>query len=911
MRHELWPEIESALAAALEQPECERLAWVARSCSDPEVRAEVEALLRVYGRAEDFLAPSPNPAPASEARLTVGAQVGPYEILSLIAAGGMGEVYRARDPRIGRDVALKVLPAPFSADAERLRRFALEVRAAGSLNHPNILSVYDTGTHDGLPYLVTELLEGETLRSRLQKGALPQAKSIEYALGIVEGLAAAHAKGIIHRDVKPENVFITGKGQVKILDFGLARLTERGRTGEPDANSTAPGMLLGTAAYMSPEQVRGEPCDHRSDIFSFGAVLYEMLKGTKAFPGDTQVEVMSAVLKEEPAASVMPPSFFRVVHRCLEKDPAERFQSATDLAFSLESLSNDSEKPTRPGVASRHRRLLALAVIALLGVYTAVIYWAGARTASLAPPLFHQLTFRRGSIFSARFTPDGKTVLYGAKWDGNPLELFLTRPESPESRSLNLPGAEILAISSTGELAVSLGHRRAHSVFSGTLARLPLAGGAPREILENVQEADWAPDGGSLAVIIFESGRSRLEFPIGTLLHQGAGWLSDVRVSPKGDRVAFIEHPVLGDDGGSVAIVDLNGTARTLSAGWRCIGGLAWSANSNEIWFTAARTGMSRALHAVSLSGKQRLVARVAGALILQDMARDGSILVTRDHPGNGIAGLAPGEIKERELSWFDRSSLRDIAADGKAILFSEVGDGGGPRYSVYLRKLDGSPALRLGDGAAQGLSRDGKWALSIVGDVQSTGLALFPTGAGPSRALPREDIHYQHATWFPDGRRLLILGSEPGRGLRLYVRDVLGGKAMPITPEGVSVSRVPPSPDGRLAIAKGPDGKLKLFPIAGGPAIEVAGNISNDEEPVQWTEGAGGLFIFHSGEVPARIFRLNLATGQKEPWKQLMPTDTTGVFDINQPVMTNDGEGYAYSYSRLLSNVYLVEGLK
>ena len=911
MRHELWPEIESALAAALEQPENDRLAWVARSCADPEVRAEVEALLRVYGRAEDFLGPRADRSAATEARLSVGARVGPYEILSLIAAGGMGEVYRAHDPRIGRDVAIKVLQAPFSADADRLRRFALEVRAAGSLNHENILMVYDAGTHEGFPYLVTELLEGETLGSRLKRGALSPARSLEYALGIAHGLSAAHSKGIIHRDLKPDNVFITGKGQVKILDFGLARLTEPERPGRQNSASTATGMILGTAAYMSPEQVRGEACDHRSDIFSFGAVLYEMLEGRKAFPGGSQVEIMSAVLKGEPAAMAMTPSRLRLVHRCLEKDPADRFQSATDLAFSLESLSNTPESPAIPAAPKSRRLLPALAAIALLGLYTAGVYWAGRRTTSPAPPSFHQLSFRRGSVFSARFAPDGKTVVYGARWDGNTLEVFLTRPESPESRPLGLPGAEILAISSTGELAVSLGHHRGHSVFSGTLARLPLAGGAPREILENVQEADWAPDGGSLAVIVFESGRSRLEFPIGKVLHQATAWLSDARVSPKGDQVAFIEHPVLGDDGGSVAVVDLNGTVRTLSTGWRCIGGLAWSGNSNEVWFTAARTGMSRALYAVSLSGKQRLVARVAGALILQDIAHDGSILVTRDHPGNGIAGLAPGETKERELSWFDRSSLRDISADGKAILFSEVGDGGGPRYAVYLRRMDGSPAVRLGDGSAQGLSADGKWALSIVGDVQSTGLALFPAGVGPSRILSGEDIHYQHATWFPDGRRLLILGSEPAHGLKLYVRDISGGKSIPITPEGISVPRIPPSPDGRFAIARGPDRKWKLFPVATGPAIAIAGLTSNDEEPVQWTAGGDSLFVLRSGGIPAKIYRVNLATGQKEIWKQLMPTDATGVFDISQVALTNDGKAYAYSYSRLLSNVYLVEGLK
>ena len=293
--------------------------------------------------------------------LTPGSRLGPYEILAPIGAGGMGEVYRARDPRLGREVAIKVLPASFSADADRLRRFEQEAQAAGVLNHPNIIAVYDIGTHDGAPYVVQELLEGETLRAVLAGGRLSPRKAIDYALQIAHGLAAAHEKGIVHRDLKPENVFVTTDGRVKILDFGLAKLThteERGQaTNLPTATAgTEPGVVLGTLGYMSPEQVRGKPADARSDIFSFGAILYEMLSGKRAFHGDSAADTMSAILKEDPPdLSVtnqnISPGLERIVRHCLEKNPEQRFHSAHDLAFDLEALSGLSTPRLEPSKA--------------------------------------------------------------------------------------------------------------------------------------------------------------------------------------------------------------------------------------------------------------------------------------------------------------------------------------------------------------------------------------------------------------------------------------------------------------------------------------------------------------------------------------------------------------------------------
>ena len=498
--------------------------------------------------------------------LSVGSRLGPYEILAPIGAGGMGEVYRAKDPRLGREVAIKVLPASFSADADRLRRFEQEARAAGVLNHPNITAVHDIGTHEDAPYVVQELLEGETLRSVLLGGRLSQRKTIDYSLQIVHGLAAAHEKGIVHRDLKPENIFVTNDGRVKILDFGLAKLThteERGQaTNLPTATAgTEPGVVMGTLGYMSPEQVRGKPADARSDIFSFGAILYEMLSGKRAFQGDSAADTMSAILKEDPPdLSItnrnVPPGLERIVRHCLEKNPEQRFHSAHDVAFDLEALSGLSTPRLEPSKSRFQARLPSRLVGAALFATLAVGLFGGRliwRTSTESHPTFHRLTFRRGLIESARFAHEGHTIIYSASWDGaRKPELFSTRVESPESLRLALPGGMVEAISRTGEMLVlnplhySVGYAR-----TGTLSQAPLSSSASRELLEDVASAAWSPDGANLAVVRAPRWRYRLEFPVGKVLYETTGYLSHPRVSPKGDAIAFLDHPIFGDDRGS------------------------------------------------------------------------------------------------------------------------------------------------------------------------------------------------------------------------------------------------------------------------------------------------------------------------------------------------------------------------
>src|SRR3984893_99244 len=584
-----------------------------------------------------------------------GEKLGPYEILAPLGAGGMGEVYRARDSRLGREVAIKVLPASFAADPDRLRRFELEARATGMLNHPNILAVYDIGTHEGAPYLVTELLEGDTLREHI---ALPRRKTIEYAQQIANGLAAAHAKGVTHRDLKPENIFITNDGHVKILDFGLAKVTSADAAQTATLNATAPGTAMGTAGYMSPEQVRGQAIDQRSDIFSLGVILYEMLSGQRAFQGDSAIEAMNAILKEDPP-HLADASFDRLIRHCLEKNPEERLQSARDLRFYLDTLSSPSQAPAGPvlqPVSPNRSRLmagLAAVVVAIVCVAAGHYLW---KTPPAPPPAFHILTFDQGYIWSARFTPDGQSVVYGAAWKGNPLQLFSVRLGSVDSRALGLPSADLLSLSSSGEMAIS--SRRHYTVGwnnSGKLARVALDGQVPREVLDDVLCADWSPDGRSLALVRSIAGRYRLEYPGGTLLYETSGWISDARVSPDGQTVAFLDHPLLGDDRGMVAIVDRQRKKTTLSQVWPGEAGLAWAPGGKEIWFTAGDEDFYT-IRAVSLSGKQRVVMRSLGDLELQDISKDGRVLVTSFQRRLGLIGSAPGERQEHDWSWFDYS---------------------------------------------------------------------------------------------------------------------------------------------------------------------------------------------------------------------------------------------------------------
>jgi Tol biopolymer transport system component len=834
-------------------------------------------------------------------------------------------------------VAIKVLPESFSQDPDRLRRFGQEARTVAALNHPNILAVYDFGSQNGAQYLVCELLEGETLRTLLNDGALPLRKAVDYALQIAQGLSAAHGKGVIHRDLKPDNLFVTKDGRVKILDFGLAKLMpsetfQEGPTGGPtQPGGTLPGMMLGTVGYMPPEQVRGQAADARSDIFAFGAILYEMLSGRRAFKHDSGPETLAAILKEEPPEMggpqrSVPPGLDRIVRRCLEKAPPQRFQTASDLAFALEALPGIStttaaEPPAAgapaiepPGPRPAGRRTVVMIAAVLLFAAVGLAGWfAGIKSSTPTVPLFRRLSFRRGTIYSARFTPDDKSVVYGAEWEGNPLQLFSADVQSAESRPLDLGRGYLLSISSSGELALTVNPiLQAHCSARGTLARAPQAGGAPRALLENVLWADWSPDGKDLAVVRAVGALNRLEFPVGKVLYETGGWISHPRISPKGDLIAFLNHPVWPDDRGTVEVVDLAGKRKVISDGWESEEGVAWSPRRDEVWFAAIKYGLALSLYAATLNGQVRLVERIAGGLTLMDIARDGRVLITRDDERYGIMGHAPGEKQERDLSWLDYSDSADLSPDGKLLLFDEEGDGGGPNYSIFLRKTDGSPAARLGDGIASGFSPDGNWAISILPTTPSQ-IVLLPTGAGTPKTLERYNIEdYGVADFFPDGKRILLSGTEHGHAMRNYIQDIDGGKPQPMTPEGVaSVWKTRPiSPDGKSIIALDPDGKLYIYPAGGGERRLLPG-VEPGEIPLRWGADGTSIFVTQPGEIPARVFRVDMATKSRKLVAELSVPDRTGLTGIRYIQMTADGKAYAYTFSRFLTELYIIEGLK
>ncbi len=859
--------------------------------------------------------------------LKSGARLGPYQIVAPLGAGGMGEVFRARDTRLGRDVAVKVLPGGSATDPERRARFEQEARAASALNHPNIVTLFDIGDADGTSYIAMEHVEGRTLRELVGSGPLPARKTLDLAAQLADGLAKAHGAGIVHRDLKPENVMVSKDGFVKILDFGLAKLTSPLADSQSElrtaaAPDTGAGAVLGTVGYMSPEQASGRPVDFRTDQFALGAILYEMVTGRRPFQRATGAETLAAIIREDPedAARLNPraPAPLRwIIDRCLEKDPEDRFASTTDLARDLASLrehlsESTSAREALTAAPARRRWLRPLGWLALglvAGAALAVV--ALQRVGGLASdPRFQRLTFRRGTVLTARFAPDRQSVVYGAAWEGGPPEVFSVRFDGPESRSLGLPPSDLVSVAPTGELAISLGRRYVFGWESrGTLARVPLGGGAPREIMEGVETADWAPDGGSLAVARDAGGRRRLEFPAGKLLYETAGWISGVRVSPDGRRVAFWNHPSRGDNLASLDLIEADGTRRSLMQA-ASSAGLAWAPDGDELWVGG---------NALSLQGRSRRTFTAFGGVTLHDVAPGGRALVGRRSFRREIVGLAPGRAAEANLSWLDWSHPEDLSADGKSVLFDEqnVNLQGNyaiylqGNYAIYLRGTDGSPAVRLGEGQSLALSPDGKWVLARSGVAGAIDLVLLPLGAGEPRTLPRPGIELEAGSFFPDGRRLLLSGHEPGHASRLFVVELPDGKPKPISPEGVSLWRWRAlAPDGRSAVARGADGTLGLYPTDGGEPRPLPG-ATRDDVPIRWTADGRGLYVQRGPGVPGRVDVLDVASGKRRQWKELTPPDPAGVLTIGPILLSADGRSYVYSYRRMLDDLFLVEGLR
>ena len=854
----------------------------------------------------------------------IGKSLRSYRIEAKLGAGGMGVVYKAVDSRLGRTAAIKILSAG-SLNPERERRFVQEAKAASSLNHPNIVTIYDIDTQeiDGKPtqYIAMEYVAGDTLDHLIGRKGLRIRDVLKYAVQIADALAAAHAAGIVHRDLKPSNVIVTPQGAVKILDFGLAKL---GESEQADAYAetmhgegaplTEEGTILGTVAYMSPEQADGKKVDSRSDVFSFGSVLYEMATGQRAFAGGSKLSSLSAVLYKDPepaskAGAEVPPELDRIISRCLKKDPDRRWQTMADVKVALEELRDevDSSK-VGPGVALPvQRRAPRARLWAGVGVLAGVLLGVALRVSyeqryprSTDPPSFQRLTFRRGDVTSAKFAP-GETVVYSAEWDGAPSTLFSTQPGNPEAQALALPSGRVLAISPRGEMAILLGGEDV-----GTLARVSFGGGAPREVLENVSGADFGPDGESLAVARALGGKFRLEYPIGTVLYETEKRPPMIpRVSADGKLVAFFDFDVeVGDY--ALCVVGPNQPRRVLSRGWRSIGALNWSRDNHEVWFSGGQLGGDPALYAVNLSGAQRMVTQTGGIIVMQDVARDGRVLLSTVNSRLGILYSPPNGGAPRDLAWLDSSLIYELSNDGQSLLFVELSNGQGRNSAIYLRKTDGSPAVQLGYGNRPSLSPDGKWVACIHHEGERSSLMLLPTGPGESRFPRLDGMHFDGVEWFPDGKRILFTGHQADHATRTWVYDLEANQSTPVTPEGTRGTRV--SPDGKWFVTVDPH-KLLLSPVGGGDSKEVVA-LENGESVVRWSGDGRYLFLQQREPTSIKISRLELTTHRKEPWL-VVKVPEPGAQLFGPLALSADGKACASTFQRDLANLFLVRGLK
>jgi Tol biopolymer transport system component len=866
----------------------------------------------------------------------------------------MGEVYRARDTKLDRDVAVKVLPEEFFEDRERVARFEREAKALAALNHPGIAAVHSFEAVSGRHILVMELVEGEGLDARIARGAIAFDEALPIARQIAEALEAAHERGIVHRDLKPANVMVTPEGRVKLLDFGLARvaferpLDAAGReqaaaTGHPmvgrsptaiptvTGGLTQAGIVLGTAAYMSPEQARGKAVDKRTDVWAFGAVLFEMLAGKRLFDGETPSDVLAAVLTREPDLTSLPPStpasVRELIERCLRRDARSRQRDMGDVRVLLEDASVPARKEAvaRRGEATGGRRLaFALAtgavVAALLGALAVALRGAKPQ----APLSWHRLTFDSGTVLSAGFVPGGK-VVYSAAWNGAPSAVYSTRTDYSESREIVPAPTKFLSVSKSGEMAILLRAKPlGWSVMEGTLARVPADGGTPRELLEKTMDADWSPDGSELAIVRRVHDKVRLEFPPGRVLYETVGGIAFPRFSPNGDRIAFVDYPARGGHWGTVSVVDREGRKSVWTPVREEIEGLVWSPSGEELWYGGEGERGAIQLFAAAPGRKPRLVTAAPGDLAPLAVDSGGRLLANRLSLRYQVACALPGDSRPRDLAYLGASELADLSPDGKRILFTYRGPGAQENYDVSLRPTDGGPSVRLGRGDAKSFSQDGKWATAVVwgnaafgpgsanANVTQDSISLLPTAAGETRSIALGDLWVVRAVELhPDGRRVVFNAAEKGKAERLWVRGIEGSVApVPITPPGFyAYTSAFLSPDGRWAAAADLDDRLSLIPVEGGEPKRIPG-VEGGETFAGWTADGKAVYVFRYSE-KLQIHRVDLDTGARRLWKEAFLPENAGAQQPYAVLVARNAEAWAAGYQSLLGELYLVEGLK
>jgi serine/threonine protein kinase len=880
--------------------------------------------------------------------LTSGTRLGPYEIIAPLGAGGMGEVYRAKDTRLGRDVAIKVLPAKFSSSPELRERFDREARAISSLNHARICTLHDVGHQDGVDFLVMEYLEGESLAEKLRKGALPLRETLKIGMEVCEALDVAHRAGIVHRDLKPANIMLTKSG-AKLMDFGLAKASAASGAGatrsapllsaaetisgpSPISPLTGAGQVIGTIQYMSPEQIEGKEADARSDVFALGAVFYEMATGKRPFEGKSQLTLASAILEKDPPPirdlhPLTPTAFERVVSTCLQKNPDDRFQSARDIRLELQWIAENpiSETPiaetnSEHSSANKWQRTFPWAVAAALVIVIAAGAWLYHQNVSHTTiPTYQQLTFERGFVYAARFAPDGRSVVYSASWNGQPLQIYSTDPGSPESRALNLVNSTLFAASAK-DLAISIGCRNRYiGDCQGTLALVPVSGGAPREIAEDVVAADWTSDGTEMAIVRHTEGKYRIEYPRGKIIYESYKPLGFVRIAPDGKSLAFALSVGEWGDAGQVFVLDKNGKEITHSQIHVSLEGIAWPPSGEEVWLAGTtEKGWADAISALRMNGQERTVLRLPGMVRLYDISRDGAVLLSKDLWRSDI--FYRGEIKkednsERKLSWLDYAQLRDITDDGKMISIADWGQAAGKSGLAFVRKTDGSPAVKLGSWDEPVLSPDGTRFLAVESTVVGKwNLSVVPIGVGEIHSFEVAVVQdLQSLGWMPDGKSIYY-AADDGNGFRMYVRDLVGGPPRAVTPviavRSYYFETHLVSPDGKFLFARDTSGKAKLYPVAGGQPKDVAGWLPEDVW-ITWTKDGKEAYIFDDEKTSATVYRLDLTTGKRQLVRKLSPADTSGVTSISNVLYTPDGKSYAYSDTQELSELFIVANLK
>ncbi len=861
--------------------------------------------------------------------LQAGTKLGPYEILSPLGAGGMGEVWKAKDTRLDRFVAVKVLPEHLTRDADALARFEREAKALAMLDHPNLVALFDVGHEDATAYAVLELLEGETLRDLLARGAPPLRQALDIARQVAQGLAGAHGRGIVHRDLKPENTFLLKDGRVKLLDFGLAKKVDLPRGAEASTQlagapaDTGAGHLLGTVGYMSPEQVRGQAADARSDIFAFGCVLFELLTGKRAFTGPTAVDALHAILNADPdlESESLPPGLRLLLGHCLDKDPARRFHDAQDIVFALESSASSARGRALPQDGPRRPALRIAGTAAAAGLLLLAAGFAAGRAGIGRPAAslhFVAKTFEPMTLFNARFAPDGRTVFLSAAQGGNEPRILEIRPDSPIPRPLGPPRTHLLSVSRHGEWlvlaeAVYIGQR----LFRGTLARMQ-PDGAPRPVGEQVREADWGPDGKVWALIRdLGNERDRLEFPAGTPLYEIGGYLSDPRVSPDGQRVAFFEHASKYDDRGMVKSVDLRGTVVQHSGEYSALEGLAWSGDGRRLHFSAQPADRAGPMHPMAVDirpgSRVRPTQPTPGDFILYDLSAAGTLVGSRDTYRRGIRGRLPGDLADREFSWLNESTGPILSEDLQWVLFTDEREGG--NYKVALRRTNGSPVAHLGEGRATGFSPDGKWAIA---DVESPfRLMLYSAGAGPPRRLGTGPLNRAFwAQWIPGREEILLAGQEPSQPLKLYRLSLAeGATPVPFNLPGLVQTKARGSlaPDGTRVVGNHADGRVGVFDLRDGSFTRLAGLESDHRGFCGWSGDGRALYLRDPGSLPVAIRRLDVASGAIAPRPDIIINPPEGSLSVGNLKIQESAAGRAivYGYYQRTSELFLLEGLK